>query len=219
MDCNTLALMYSAFTIIPVLIIVMYLDWQMQHLCYSIGSAIVCGAPSFSCGVTVEPFCSTIVGSEIHYQCRPGFLPEGRRTLLCGGNGMWNPDPQDLCTGNHLFRLPSHFILLTWLLYFPFSILFSASDTSLSTAATVAITAVLCLLVAFVAGVLCCGLVTVCISRWNNKGHSSNPASNIQKRQQPVPEYEVVDTMQNQKIELKENVAYGPVKPNQWYPA
>ena len=164
----------------------------------------------------MEPFCSTIVGSEIHYQCRPGFLPEGRRTLLCGGDGMWNPDPQYLCTGN-LFHLPSHFILLTSFLIcsiFLSSILVSVPDSTLSTAATAAITAVLCLLIAFVAGVLCCGLVTVCISRWNNKGHSSNPASNIQKRQQPVPEYEVVDTMQNQKIELKENVAYGPVKPN-----
>ena len=190
---------------------------MLYHLCYSLASAIVCGAPSFSSGVAVEPFCSTIMGSEIHYQCQPGFLPEGRRTLLCGGNGMWNPDPQDLCTGN-LFRLPSHFILLTSLLIcsiFLSSILVSAPDSTLSTAATAAITAVLCLLIAFVAGVLCCGLVTVCISRLNNKGHSSNPASNIQKQQQPFPEHEEVDTMQNQKIELEENVAYGPVKQNQ----
>ena len=81
-------------------------NWCYHH-CYSLASAIVCGAPSFSCGVTMEPFSSTIVGSEIHYQCQPGFLPEGRRTLLCGGDGMWNPDPQHLCTGNP-FRLPSH---------------------------------------------------------------------------------------------------------------
>ena len=62
-------------------------------------SAIVCGAPTFASGVTLDPFCSTIVGSEIFYQCQPGLLQEGRRALLCGGDGRWNPDPRDLCTG------------------------------------------------------------------------------------------------------------------------
>ena len=47
----------------------------------------------------MEPFSSTTVGSEIFYQCQSGFLPEGRRSLLCGGDGRWNPDPQSLCTG------------------------------------------------------------------------------------------------------------------------
>ena len=85
-----------------------------MHFC-SVASAIVCGAVSFSSGVTVEQFSSTIVGSEIFYQCQPGFLPEGRRTVLCGGDGRWNPDPRDLCTGNafclsfHSFDLTSYF--------------------------------------------------------------------------------------------------------------
>ena len=47
----------------------------------------------------MEPFSSTTVGSEIHYQCQTGFIPEQRTTLLCGEDGRWNPDPQGLCTG------------------------------------------------------------------------------------------------------------------------
>ena len=66
---------------------------------FPIASAIVCGAPSFVNGMTVEPFCSTTVGSEIFYQCQSEVLPEERTTLLCGEDGRWNPDPQGLCTG------------------------------------------------------------------------------------------------------------------------
>ena len=49
--------------------------------------------------MAVEPFSSTIVNSEIFYQCQTGLLQEGRGTLLCGEDGRWNPDPQGLCTG------------------------------------------------------------------------------------------------------------------------
>ena len=83
-----------------------YSDWPTNadwcyHFCSSVASSIDCGAPSLSCGVIVEPFSSTAVGSELVYQCQSGFLPEGRRTLLCGEDGRWNPDPQSLCTGTN----------------------------------------------------------------------------------------------------------------------
>ena len=94
------------------------------------------------------------------------------------------------------------------------SILTPVPDKSLSTAATTAITAVVCLLVAFIAGTVCGALLNVCISRWNKKGHSSKPAPNTQEQQQAAVVYEEVDT-QTKKIELKENVAYGPVKQDQ----
>ena len=42
-------------------------------------------------------------------------------------------------------------------------------EKSLSTAATAAISAVVCLLVAFIAGTVCGVLLTVCISRWNKR--------------------------------------------------
>ena len=52
----------------------------------------------------MEPFWSTTVGSEIHYQCQTGVLPEERMTLLCREDGRWNPDLQGLCTGKELSR-------------------------------------------------------------------------------------------------------------------
>ena len=76
-------------------------------------------------------------------------------------------------------------------------------DRSLSTAAAAAIAAIVCLLVAFIARTVCGALVTVCISRWNKKGHSSKPAPNTQEQQQAAVVYEEVDT-QSKKIELKE---------------
>ena len=84
-------------------------------------------------------------------------------------------------------------------------------DKSLSTAATIAISAVVCSLVTFITGALCGVLLTVCISRWNKKRCSSKPAPNTQEQQQTVAVYEEVDT-QSKKIELEQNVAYGPVK-------
>ena len=84
-------------------------------------------------------------------------------------------------------------------------------ENNLSTAAVIAITAVVCLLVASISGALFGALLTVCISRCNTKGHRSNPAPNTQEQQQAAVVYEEVDT-QSKKIELKENVAYGPVK-------
>ena len=55
-------------------------------------SSVSCGTPSFSNGVTVEPFSSTTVGSEIVYECQSGRLPEGRRISVCGEDGRWYPD-------------------------------------------------------------------------------------------------------------------------------
>ena len=72
-------------------------------------------------------------------------------------------------------------------------------------ATAVAITAVVCSLVTFVIGTLCGALLTVCISRWNKKEHSSKPAPNTQE-QHPLG----VEEVRSHKIELEENMAYGP---------
>ena len=61
---------------------------------------------------------------------------------------------------------------------------------------------------------MCGVLLTVCISRWNKNRRSSKPAPNTQEQQQTVVVYEEVDT-QSKKIELEQNVAYGPVKQSQ----
>ena len=63
-------------------------------------SSVSCGRPSFAGRVNVEPVTSTTVGSEIHYKCQTGLLPEGNITSVCGGDGRWNPDPATLlCEG------------------------------------------------------------------------------------------------------------------------
>ena len=98
--------------------------------------------------------------------------------------------------------------------YFYVQFFTPAPDKSLSTTAAVAIAATVCSLVTFITGTLCGALVPVCISRWNKKERSSEPAPNTHEQQQAAVVYEEVDT-QNKKIELKDNVAYGPVKPNQ----
>ena len=69
---------------------------------------------------------------------------------------------------------------------------------------------------AFIAGTVYGVLLTVCISRWNKKGHSSKPAPNTQEQHQAVVVHEEVDT-QSKKIELEQNVAYGPVKEDQTF--
>ena len=136
--------------------------------------------------------------------------------LLCGEDGTWNPDPQGLCTGKELSSyfayLPYSSVLTPYILTTP--------GQSLSTPAAIAITAIVCL----ITGALFGALVTVCISRWNKKGHrwnknghSSKPAPNTQEQQQAAVVYEEVDTLQSQKFELKENVAYGPVKQDQTF--
>ena len=95
-------------------------------------------------------------------------------------------------------------------------ILIPIPDKSLSTVATATITAVVCSLVTFITGALCGALLTVCIIRCNKKGRSSKPAPNAQEQQQAAVVYEEVDP-QSKKIELKENVAYGPGEQDQMF--
>ena len=73
---------------------------------------------------------------------------------------------------------------------------------------------IVCLLLTFIPVVICNTLVTVCINRLNKNERTTAPAPNTQELQVD-PEYEEVDTLQNQTIRLEENVAYGPVKQSQ----
>ena len=131
---------------------------------------------------------------------------------MCREDGSWNPDPQGLCTGR---RLTSYLLMLHW--YMCLSSVNSCTycRQKFVSSAAVAIKAVVFLLVAFIIGALCGALLAVCISRWNKKRFSSKPTPNTQEQQQTVAVYEEMDTLQSQKIELKENLAYGPVKQDQ----
>ena len=115
------------------------------------------------------------------------------------------------CTNYVVIPMHIHFSVFLYI-----RVLIPNPDKSLPTAAAIAITAVTCLLVAFIAGTLCGALITVCISRLNKKGHSSKPAPSTQEQQQAAVVYEEVDT-QSKKIELQESVAYGPVKQDQTF--
>ena len=68
--------------------------------------------------------------------------------------------------------------------------------------------------IAFIAVAMCGTVVTVYISRWAKKRHSTEPTPNTQELQVDLT-YEEVDTLQSQTIQLEENVAYGPVKQSQ----
>ena len=57
----------------------------------SVGCSLLSGGPN----VTFEPYTSLAVDSVISYQCRPGFIPEGRVMSVCGSDGRWNPDPDE----------------------------------------------------------------------------------------------------------------------------
>ena len=131
-----------------------WLDWRYHYLTFFLASAIVCGAPSFVSGVTMEPFCSTIVNSEIVYHCQPEVLPEERTTLLCGEDRRWNPDPQGLCTGKSYWTVLTYFYISSVLTPY---ILTTPGQTP-STPAAIAITAIVCL----ITGALLGALITVC---------------------------------------------------------
>jgi len=155
----------------------------------------------------VEPFSSTVVNSEILYQCQTGLLQEGRGTLLCGKDGRWDPELQDLYTGMKfkklLLILPYKSVLIDPYSCSRHKFVYSCYCRHYN----------YCLFTG--GGALCGVLLTVCISRWNkNRCGSNKPAPNTQEQQQTVAVYETVDT-QSKKIELKQNVAYGPVKQSQ----
>ena len=74
---------------------------------------------------------------------------------------------------------------------------------------------VIYLLLAFIVVAMCGTVVTVYISRWGKKRHSTEATPNTQEELQVDLTYEEVDTPQSQTIQLEENVAYGPVKQSQ----
>ena len=81
---------------------------------------------------------------------------------------------------------------------------------SLSTTAAVGIAVANSSLVFFLAGVLAGVLVYHCINKYQLE--SSKPESSSQPQHQAGPVYEEVPASIEDKIELRENMAYGPMK-------
>ena len=60
-------------------------------------SIVDCGdPPTLASGVTVEAYTSTLVNSDIFFQCQqPGLVPS-YRSATCGSDGRWSPDPSQV---------------------------------------------------------------------------------------------------------------------------
>ena len=74
-----------------------------------------------------EPYTSSAVGSMISYQCRPGFIPEGRVMSVCGVNGSWVPDPEQYSCREGMYS--ETIITIKHLHQFSSSQLWSSSST------------------------------------------------------------------------------------------
>ena len=69
--------------------------------------------------------------------------------------------------------------------------------------------------IAFIAVAMCGSVITVYISRWGKKRHSTEATPNTQEELLLDLTYEEVDVPQSQTIRLEKNVAYVPVKQSQ----
>ena len=60
-----------------------------------------CGDPSLPLNGFVMAYDSTLEGSQIVFQCSPGFAPLQEIMSVCMADGSWTPDPTELvCRGN-----------------------------------------------------------------------------------------------------------------------
>ena len=62
-----------------------------------------CGDPSLPVNGFVMAYDSTLEGSQIVFQCSPGFVPSQEMMSVCAADGSWIPDPAELeCRGTQL---------------------------------------------------------------------------------------------------------------------
>ena len=60
-------------------------------------SNVDCGAPpTLAIGVTVEAYASTLVNSDIFFQCQQPDLVPSYHSATCGSDGRWSPDPSQV---------------------------------------------------------------------------------------------------------------------------
>ena len=128
-----------------------------------------------------------------------------------------------LCSPAHYFSACKHTCLpCMTIFYYVLTLLLLAGSSNeedttcicTSCYTSVAITAVVSCAVSFILGGLVGAVVHYCTVRKKSncqKCYSLTVARNKQQQQQPVPVYEDI-VGQSQNIELKENVAYGPVQ-------
>ena len=52
-----------------------------------------CGTPSFTNGVSIESFNTTMFNATIIYHCEDGLIPAAVLEAVCGRTGVWDPNP------------------------------------------------------------------------------------------------------------------------------
>ena len=63
-----------------------------------------CGDPSLPMNGFVMAYNSTLEGSQIVFQCNPGFAPSQQMMSVCMADGIWTPNPAGLeCRGIWLY--------------------------------------------------------------------------------------------------------------------
>ena len=55
-----------------------------------------CGDPSLPMNGFVMAYNSTLEGSQIVFQCNPGFAPSQQMMSVCMADGIWTPNPAGL---------------------------------------------------------------------------------------------------------------------------
>ena len=63
-----------------------------------------CGDPTLPMNGVVMAYDSTLEGSQIVFQCSPGFVPSQQMMSVCMADGNWTPNPAELeCRGIWLY--------------------------------------------------------------------------------------------------------------------
>ena len=75
-----------------------FLHEESSSISFSSPASIVdCGAlPTLASGVIVEAYNSTVVNSDIFFQCQQPDLVPSYRSATCGSDGRWSPDPSQV---------------------------------------------------------------------------------------------------------------------------
>ena len=131
-------------------------------------------------------------GTNVTLTCPPGLVLTGPDNLTCMGNGEWEPDPKDVeCNSENMIRITED----------SFEALNRCERIAVASSVTVfVVTSILFVIVGFLCGHFC---------RKGRKTTETLPPS----VQTQAPYYDdVVLKQHEQELQLKENVAYGPIR-------
>ena len=149
-----------------------------------------CGLPVFGDDMVIinDDINATSEGSSFSFTCADA---TAIIRTVCSANGSWNPDPAHAICVNTSAN--------------PTTGIDGTPPVSTSTILTV-ICSIASFIVGLVGGIACRSLVTYCCNRDEHNLQPSQP--------QPDPLYEAIILPDKEKLELKDNVAYGHFQVN-----